>query len=234
MVQNPDLASIHAPFHRFAPETSLVVQLLGLSEDSGVIAVTIGLIVALIVAIGLIVRYARDLAQGTALSRELAPVPFRWGYLAPVLAGFVVLAALAAYLYPLLPAEHVASHFNVSGAPDDWQSRGQFLLTFLGMGMVFMLLDGAVVLVATREPLIAFERLGSSWRLDPQQGLIYTGATLGLVNLLLAFVLLNTSWYTIYGAFLFPFSAFFWLIIPLVAIIIVLFFVLARRNGIDH
>lgn len=109
--------------------------------------------------------------------------------------------------------------------------RDGFLISHLGIALLFVILNTLTVIVATREPLIAFGRWGSSWRLDPERGLVYTGVALALVNLLLVGVLLNLVWFNPRGAFLLPFSSLPWLIVPMLAILLALFFFLGRREA---
>jgi hypothetical protein len=92
-------------------------------------------------------------------------------------------------------------------------------------------MDALAVVVATREPLIAFGRWGANWRLDPERGLIYTGVALALVNLILVGVLLNVVWFNTRGTFLFSFFSLLWMIVPLIAILIAMFFALAKRES---
>ncbi len=174
--------------------------------------------------------YARGLAQGTTIAREVKPVKFHWAYLVPVLATFALLAAFTVYFYPMLPADHIASHFNINDQPDGWMSRNDFVISFLILGLLFVVIDAIAVIVATREPLIAFGRWGSGWRLDPERGLVYTGAAFALVNLVIVGVLANVVWFNTRGAFLFPFSALLLAIVVLIAVLIALFFTLARRE----
>lgn len=174
--------------------------------------------------------YARQLARGTPIVREIKPVEFRWWYLAPVLVTFALLVALAVFWYPQLPAERLAVHFNLAGQPDGWQTRDEFLLQFVGLAALLVVLNVIVVIVATREPLIAFGRWGSRWRLEPARGLWYTGLALTLANGILIAVLWDIVWFNTRGVHAFPLSLLFWIIFPLIALIVGLFFALARRE----
>jgi hypothetical protein len=210
----------------------LALLLYGLNIPTGVGfgILTAVMLVALLAETVWMFVYARRLAQGTAISRELRPVRFRWTYLAPVLGTFALLVALAAFYYPLLPVGRVASHFDLAGRPDGWMPRGEFLLTFLGLALGLVAFDLLIVFVATREPLIAFGRWGSGWRLEPEGGLMYLGLALGLVNILLALVLLDVIWYNLYSAHLFPVSAIVGMVVLLVGILVALFFFLAKKE----
>lgn len=212
---------------------ALALQELSVLTSAGTALLTIVLIVALIGETGWLFLYARRLAQGAAV-REIAPVPFRWGYLAPVLAAFGLLAALAAYSYPLLPAERIATHFNLSDQPDGWMTRDAFYVTYIGLAALFVLLDGLLVLAATREPLIAFGRWSTSWRLDPERGLIYVGLAFAIVELILALLLWDLTCFNTRGAHLFPLVNLFWIILVVIGILIALFFALARRESTAH
>jgi hypothetical protein len=83
--------------------------------------------------------------------------------------------------------------------------------------------------------MIAFGRWGATWRLDPERGLIYTGLAFAMVNVILITVLFDVVAFNLGGAHLFPLSTLLWLIVPLVALLIALFFVLGRREpGASH
>ncbi len=209
----------------------LVLTLLNAAPRDGMVWLTGALLAALFGAFAWMFVYARGLAQGTKIAREMTPVKFRWAYLAPVLVTFALLVAAAATLYPALPADRIASHFNINAQPDGWMPRDGFLISYLGIALLLVILNTLAVIVATREPLIAFGRWGSSWRLDPERGLVYTGVALALVNLLLVGVLLNIVWFNTRGAFLLPFSSLPWLIVPMIAILLALFFFLGRREA---
>jgi uncharacterized membrane protein len=208
---------------------ALLLQMLNLARSDSLLILTSVMLIALLAETAWMFVYARRLAQGTVV-QNLTPVKFRWAYLAPVLATFVLLFALAAYVYPLMPVERMASHFNLNDLPDGWMPRDGFFVTYLGLAALFVVLDAAVVAIATREPLIAFGRWGSSWRLDPERGLIYAGSAFGLVNLVLTAVLWDVAQFNIHGAHAFPLSILLWMIAPLIIILIVLFFALGRRE----
>jgi hypothetical protein len=207
-----------------------LLQLLNLTPRDGMGILTVTMIAALLGVTAWMFVYARNLAQGTTIAREIAPVRFRWAYLAPVLATFALLVALAVYVYPTLPADRVATHFNLAEQPDGWQPRDQFIVMYLGLAALFVVLDAVAVFVATREPLIAFGRWGSTWRLEPERGLIYVGIALGLMNLILSVVLWDLAWFNTHGAHAFPLSLLLWMIAPLIAILVGLFFLLGRRE----
>ncbi len=209
----------------------LLLTLLNAAPRDGMVWLTGAMLAALFGALAWMFVYARGLAQGTALAREITPVRFRWAYLAPVVVTFALLIAVAVYLYPTLPADRIASHFNINDQPDGWMSRNDFFVSFLGFGLLFVVMDALAVVIATREPLIAFGRWGAKWRLDPERGLIYTGAALALGNLIMVGVLLNVAWFNTRGTFLFSFFSLLWMIVPLVAILIALFFFLGKREA---
>ncbi len=208
---------------------ALFFQLLNVAPSTGVPVLTVALIVALLAETAWLFFYARGLARETNIAREIAPVKFRWAYLAPVLVSFAMLVALAAYWYPQLPAERIATHFNFNDQPDDWMPRDTFLASFLGIAALMAAFNSLIVLVATREPLIAFGRWGARWRMEPAQGLLYVGWAMALTNGVLMIALVAIGWYNTRGAHLFPLSLFFWLLIPFVGALILLFFALARR-----
>ncbi len=214
---------------------ALLLQWLGLSARDGIVLLTVVMLVALLGGTGWMFVYARRLALGTPVAREFSPVRFRWAYLAPVLTTFALLAVTAIYFYPQLPADRMATHFGINDQPNGWMSRDAFYATYLGLAALFLVLDGAVVVIAAREPLIAFGRWGATWRLDPERGLIYTGLAFALVNVILVVVLFDVVAFNLQGSHLFPLSFLLWLIVPLAALLIALFFVLGRREvGVSH
>lgn len=208
----------------------LVLQLLNIVGRDAINILAITMIVALFGATTWVIIYARGLAQGTAIAREFVRIRFRWVYLVPILVTFVLLVAFTLYIYPTLPAERVPSHFNINDQPDGWQSRDEFLLTFLGMSGLFLALNALIVFVATREPIIAFGRWGNSWQMDPERGLMFAGLAFALVNLIFIAVLWNIWWFATRGVLAFSFWWILWLTIPLIGVIIALFFALARRT----
>jgi uncharacterized membrane protein len=207
----------------------VLLQVLGVAPRQGIGILTAVLFIALLGATAWMFLYARRLARGAPLAHQIAPVEFRWAYLAPVLLTFALLVALAAYWYPHLPADRVATHFNLAEQPDGWQSRDEFFATFLGLAALFVVLDVMVVIVATREPLIAFGRWGARWQLDPARGLVYTGLALALMNVIFGVVLWDVAWFNTRGVHAFPLAWLFWMIFPLIALLMVMFFWLARR-----
>jgi len=208
----------------------LVLQAMDFSMQAGMTALTFILLAGLTISAVGMFAYARGLAQAAPIARELAAVPFRWYYLAPTLVTFAMLVVFMFLIYPSLPVDRVPSHFNISDRPDGWQTRDQFMLTFLGMTALLSALNGFVVLVATREPLVSFSRWGNSWRLDPASGLIFLGTIFAIVNLVFLALLWNIWWFATQGVLVFSFSLILWMTIPLIGFIITLFFVLGRRE----
>lgn len=207
-----------------------LLHALGIAPRDGAGILVGAMLVATLGATAWMFVYARRLAQGAPITREIAPVKFRWTYLAPVLITFALLVALAAYFYPQLPADRVATHFNIAEQPDGWQTRDEFFAQFLGLAALFVVLNVIAVIVATREPLIAFGRWGAGWQIDPARGLVYTGLALALMNLIFVAVLWDIAWFNTRGVHAFPLSLFFWILFPLIALLIALFFLLARRT----
>lgn len=208
----------------------LILQAMNFSMPAGMTALTIILLAGMGIAMVGMFAYARNIAQSQPIARELVAVPFRWYYLAPVLVTFALLVAFMLFIYPTLPANRVPSHFNIYDQPDSWQTRDQFVLTFLGMPALIVVLNGLIVFIATREPLIAFGRWGTGWRLDPASGLIFVGTIFAIVNLIMIALLWNIWWLTTTGALAFSFSLILWMTIPLIGFIIALFFVLGKRE----
>ncbi len=208
---------------------SACLTMLNIPASSGIAWITTAMLVALLAATGFMFIYARRLALGSEIARQIAPVQFRWAYVAPVLITFGVLVALMALTYPQLPADRVATHFDFNNQPDGWSTRDGFVLGFAGLAALFVLADLIVVVVATREPLVAFGRWGSRWVLEPSRGLTYTGIAFSLVNLILIGVFLDVVSFNTRGVHLFPLASILAMTVLLVAMLIGLFFVLARR-----
>lgn len=207
------------------------LQLFAVSMAIGMPVLVAGMLVAMLGATIWMMLYARHAAQETTIAHELTQVEFSWAFVAPALVTFILLVGVALYFYPRLPVARIATHFNLYDQPDGWSTRDVFLFSFLGMAALFTLLDFVVVLIATREPLIAFGRWGSSWRLDPERGLIYTGVAFGLVNLILLAALWDVVWFNTHGVHAFPLSLFLWITVPLILFLVVLFFLLGRRTS---
>lgn len=201
----------------------------GIAPRVGMGILTATMLLAVLGATVWMFLYARNLARGVVMARALAPVKFRWAYLAPVLITFALLVVFAAYWYPQLPADRVATHFNWAEQADGWQTRDEFFATFLGLAAFFVVLNVSIVIWATREPLIAFGRWGARWQLEPGRGLFYTGCALALMNLIFVIVLWDIAWFNTRGAHAFPLVWLFWMIFPLIAFLIGMFFWLGRR-----
>jgi len=208
---------------------AIVLQLSNVAPRDGMPWLTGAMLIATLGATVWMIVYARNLARGTAPMRELAPVKFHWAYFAPVLITFAILVAVMAYFYPSLPAARMATHFNIAEQPDGWMARDEFVIAYLGIAAFIAAFDVIVVLIATREPLIAFGRWGARWRLDPERGLFYAGFAFALSNVILIVALLNVVWFNTRGAHLYPLSLLLWMIVPLIAILVALYFWLGRR-----
>ena len=188
------------------------------------------MIVGLLGVSGWSVLYSRRLAKGTKVQRELRPVAFRWSYVAPVLVSFGALLAYALYLYPQLPATHLATHFDMAGKANGWMDRNEFFIFFLGLTLLLSLLDVGAVLLATREPLIAIDRLGTSWWMTPERGLILLGVLMTVMNVVFVIVLWDTAAFNIQGAHALPMEMFFWIMAPIVLVAVGGFFALAQKS----
>jgi uncharacterized membrane protein len=207
----------------------LVLQLFT-DPRTGMVVLTAVMIAGLIGATGWMIAYARSLAQGAPEARMFAPVRFNWLYLAPTLLTFAALVAVMLWFYPQLPVERMATHFGFDDQPNGWMTRDGFVLTFLGLSALFVVLNLVVVLVSTREPVLAIGRWGDRWLLTPERGLVFTGMMLALANLIFIVVLFDVGWFNTRGAHLFPLGWLIALIVPVVVIAFGLFFVLAPRT----
>ena len=208
----------------------LLMQSMNVAVSSGITIITVVMLVALGASLVWMYLYARNLAQATPMARELVAVRFHWYYLAPVLVTFALLVVFMLAIYPSLPVDRVPSHFNAYDQADGWQTRNEFLLTFLGMAFLFVVLNIFIVVVATREPLIAFSRWGNRWRLDPERGLIFVGVVFAIVNFIFIALLWNIGWLITHGALAFSFWLILWMMIPLIGLILAMFFWLSRRE----
>ena len=210
---------------------AVALAYLGVGQGTATTILTAWLILSLLGALGWLVLYSRRLAQGTRVAGELRPVAFRWAYLAPVLISLALLLVMAVYLYPQLPAQRLATHFDLAGHPDGWMDRGGFLLSFLAIAVFCALLNVAVVLWATREPLIAVDRLGSRWWMSPERGLIFLGLIMATLNLFFAVLLWDVALFNIQGAHPLPMGLFGWLVVPILIVAVAGFFLLAQRRN---
>jgi uncharacterized membrane protein len=208
---------------------ALALQAAGLTIADGMKWLGGAVVVVMVAELGVLFIYARNLAQGS-MAQPLPAVRFRWSYLAPAAITLAFLFGLAAWFYPALPAERIATHFNVAEQPDGYMSRDGFYTSFLGLTALCTLLNFVVVLVATREPLIAFSRWGSRWRLEPSRGLYYAGAAIASLNAILMVALWDVVWFNTHGAHAFPLSWLLWLIVPIIVAFIALYFVLATKK----
>jgi uncharacterized membrane protein len=211
---------------------AIVLQLMNIPTQNGMTVLTIVMLLAMTIATVSMFAYARTVGQATPIAQELVPVEFNWGYLVPVLVTFIMLLALAMYVYPALPANRVPSHFNINDQVDGWQTRNEFLATFLGLGLFFVILNWVTVFVSTREPLVAFSRWGqgNGWRLDPERGLIFVGVMFASLNLLFMAILWNIAWLTAHGALAFSFAQLLPVILIVVVSAMVLFFLFAQKE----
>ena len=209
---------------------ALGLQAVGLTVADAMKWLGSATVVVLVAELGMLYLYARNHAQRSALP-PMAPVRFRWSYLAPAGITLTLLLALAAWFYPALPTERIATHFNFAEQPDGYMSRDGFYASFLGLAALCTLLNGAVVLVATREPLIALSRWGSRWILEPSRGLYYIGAAMAALTLILIVALWDVAWFNTHGAHAFPLSWLLWLTVPVILGFITLYFVLATKRG---
>jgi uncharacterized membrane protein len=114
---------------------------LNLAPNQGISTLTVAMLVALLGAVVWMFVYARGLAQGAPIMRELAPVKFRCAYLAPGLISFAMLVALMAYFYPQLPAAKMATHFGFDDQPNGWMPRDAFVVSYVGLAALFVALD---------------------------------------------------------------------------------------------
>jgi uncharacterized membrane protein len=174
--------------------------------------------------------YSRQLAQDTQAARDLKPVPFRWAYVAPVLASAAVLIVVALFFYPQLPADRLATHFDLDGSANGWMDRNGFMVSFLLLAGLFTLLDLAVVVWTTKEPLIAVDRLGDKWWMGPERGLTFMAGLFTFLNLFFCVILWDTAAFNLHGAHLIPANMIIWTVVPILVAVVAGFFLLAQRK----
>ncbi len=191
------------------------------------------MILSILAVSGWSMLYSRRLAQKTQLARDLRPVAFRWVYVTPALASAALFLAYAIYLYPQLPATHLATHFDLAGKANGWMDRNEFYVFFLGLGLLLTLLDVVVVFWATREPLIAIDRLGSSWWMSPERGLIFLGIIMAFLNLMFAVLLWETARVNIQGAQTLSVGTVWGIALAILVVTVAGFFLLAQRRSVS-
>jgi hypothetical protein len=174
--------------------------------------------------------YSRKLAQATQAARELKPVPFRWAFVAPVLVSGAALVAVALIFYPQLPADRLATLFDLDGSANGWMDRTGFMVSFLAVAAIFTLLDLAVVIWTTKEPLIAVDRLGDKWWMGPERGLTFMAGLFTFLNLFFCVILWDTAAFNLQGAHLLAMNMLMWTVVPIFVVVVAGFFLLAQRK----
>ena len=168
-------------------------------------------------------------------ARDLKPVPFRWAFVAPVLASAAVLVAVALLLLPAA-AGRAAGHplRRWTGNANGWMDRNGFMVSFLVLAGLFTLMDLAVVFWTTKEPLIAVDRLGERWWMGPERGLPSWPAIFTFMNLFFCVLLWDTAVFNLQGAHLIPMNMLIWTIVPILVVVVAGFFLLAQRKDLQH
>jgi uncharacterized membrane protein len=128
---------------------------------------------------------------------DTSALPFRWGYIAISVFLFLFCLAVAAIVHPSLP-ESVAYRFSSAGVPTSFLSKAAFTAVMLG-AQAFITL--AVIGLAFS--IIAFGRrlLGKSALAFNVHGMIWLMTNmLALPQIILAFILLDSSFYALQGS----------------------------------
>jgi uncharacterized membrane protein len=128
---------------------------------------------------------------------EPSALPFRLGYIAVSVFLFLFCLAVAAVVYPSLP-ESVAYRFNSAGVPTTFLLKAAFTAVMLGAQLFITL---AVIGLAMG--IVAFGRrmLGKSALAFNVHGMIWLMTNmLALPQIILAFILLDSSFYALQGS----------------------------------
>ncbi len=208
-----------------------LMTILGMDEASGMAGLSGVMMVLLLGSVGVMFVYTRNLARGVPMTHAIAPVKFRWWYILPQMITFLLVVALLAYFYPQLPQGRMATHFGLDDQPNGWMTRATFAETIIGLGVFILAMNVAIVLIATREPMIAFGRMGTRWQITPTNGLIFMSIVFAMTNVIIFIAVADTIAFNLNGAHLFPLSLLGWMLLPFMAIIVGLFFVLAKRKA---
>jgi uncharacterized membrane protein len=174
-------------------------------------------------------RY-RKTSEDKEIARETAPaegLTYRWKYIMLPLAVLALSIALAAYFYHLLPVE-VAFRFSADGLPENWLSRQAFTGLMLGAQFLLVFLGGAVTL--------GIVKLGRSLEQADKarvgRVVLAMGNMVALIQIVLAFVMVDIFSYNIYGSHLMSIWLFGLIVMALGGIALILFFIPAiRRSG---
>ncbi len=151
---------------------------------------------------------------------------FRWAYIVLPVAIFLLSIVMSAYFYRLLPPLETAYHFQ-DGAPDKWM---------LGIGVVALAVIPQFVLVLFALVIIlAATRLGTRLRLaeNPVTGylLVIMGNMVALIQIVLAFAMLDIFLYNAYQIHLMPLWLFALIVMILGGVVLGIFFVQAIRQS---
>lgn len=208
-----------------------LMTILGMDEASGMAGLSGVMMVLLLGSVGVMFVYTRNLARGVPMTHAIAPVKFRWWYILPQMITFLLVVALLAYFYPQLPQGRMATHFGLDDQPNGWMTRATFAETIIGLGAFILAMNVAIVLIATREPMIAFGRMGTRWQITPANGVIFMSIVFAMTNVIIFIAVADTIAFNLNGAHLFPLSLLGWMLLPFMALIVGLFFVLAKRKA---
>lgn len=177
---------------------SYIWSLAGLPLTWGVLLFPLLLVSLLALSISLW-RYSRRIASSPNPPSSTRMPILDWYHLPHALA-FALLVATAAYFYPRLPQGDIPAHFNLSGQPDH-RSATTFALAGPALtGLSLLLTHLALIFYITRRPGLH----PTLQTLTPHTLLAFAVAILTLIQLLLAYLLLDTSWYTLHTSHILP------------------------------
>lgn len=183
-----------------------------------------GLVLGIVIAL----RY-RKTSEDKEIARETAPaegLTYRWKYIMLPLAVLALSISLAAYFYHLLPAE-VAFRFNADGLPENWLSRQAVTGLMLGAQFLLVILAGAVTL--------GIVKLGRSLEQEDKarvgRVVLAMGNMVALIQIVLAFVMVDIFSYNIYGNHLMSIWLFGLIVMAVGGIALILFFIPAIRHS---
>jgi len=120
---------------------------------------------------------------------------FRWSYAAVPLVVFLLLVALTAYFYHLLPAE-VAVHFEADGTPDGWLSPLMTLVLALLPQFLLAVVSLALAWIMTR--LVARSWPTEGTKTNPKTIVALMGNMVALPQIVLGFAMADIFVYNAY------------------------------------
>lgn len=181
---------------------TLLLTWLGVSTTAGIPILAVVMLLSLLGSVVGLAGYARRLSARRGIVREIAPVPFRWRYVAPSLLIIGATLVMAGWAYPQLPSL-IATRFDLNGTPRSWSSPEGLLAAALGGQLLLLSIQLFLIALVTKWPwTFALEEAG--WPFDRPQLLETLSGVWALVQGMIALFTADTLWYNVQGAHLFP------------------------------